>query len=76
MHHLSRGPAGGAGGTSAPSGTKPVGIGQGKPPPKRHFELRAEAAESDMGESGWSPGRGATRKRGNPRRRARRSRKL
>jgi hypothetical protein len=49
------------------SGTKPVGIGAGKPPAKRHFDPPHPNEEDRQG---WQPGRGATRKRGNPRRKA------
>ncbi len=44
---------------------KPVGIGQSKPPLKRHFDPPDPAEEQA---SAWQPGRGATRKKGNPRR--------
>ena len=52
---------------SAESGstTRPIGIGQGKPPRSRHLD-GADTAEPDR--VGWQPGRGATRKKGNPRR--------
>ncbi len=50
---------------------KPVGIGQGKPPPKRHFDP-ADPTEEER--PSWEPGRGATRKKGNPKRSAKRSR--
>ncbi len=43
---------------------RPVGIGQGKPPP-RH---RSDPADPDADQSAWRPGRGATRKKGNPKR--------
>lgn len=46
-------------------GARPVGIGQGKPP--RH----SSAAPTDNDASdrrSWAPGRGATRKKGNPKR--------
>lgn len=50
---------------------EPVGIGQGAPPPRRHFDPPdADGAEKP----GWQPGRGATRKRGNPKRGPKRSR--
>jgi len=52
-------------------GGPPVGIGQGKPPPKRHFE----APDPDEPErEAWRPGRGATRKKGNPKRSPKQSR--
>ena len=52
-------------------GAKPVGIGQGKPPGKRHFEpVDADADERDA----WQPGRGATKKTGNPKRSPKQSR--
>lgn len=44
---------------------KPVGIGQGKPPRKRHVDPPDAEEES---QPSWQPGRGATRKKGNPRR--------
>ena len=53
------------------TGNKPVGIGQGKPPPERHFDP-PEPGEDDG--SGWQPGRGATKKKGNPKRSPKRSR--
>ena len=61
-----------AGGRRPDGGTgKPIGIGQGGRPPKRHFEPPdPEEAERE----GWSPGRGATRKKGNPKRSAKRAR--
>jgi hypothetical protein len=43
---------------------RPVSIGQGKPPSKRH----PEPADPDADRSAWQPGRGATRKKGNPKR--------
>ena len=62
-------------GTGSSGGTEPkkrVGIGQGKPPPKRHFEPLEPGAED---RAAWQPGRGATRKKGNPRRGAKRTRR-
>jgi predicted RNA-binding protein with PIN domain len=57
-----------AGGPRKPvSGPKPklVGIGQGKPPPRRHFD----PPDPDEGDRpSWEPGRGATSKKGNPKR--------
>ncbi len=57
-----------AGGPRRPvSGPKPklVGIGQGKPPRRRHFD----PPDPDAGDRpSWEPGRGATRKKGNPKR--------
>lgn len=49
------------------SGPKPklVGIGQGKPPRKRYFDPPDGVAEPGPA---WQPGRGATRKKGNPKR--------
>lgn len=49
------------------SGPKPklVGIGQGKPPRKRHFDPPDGGAEPGPV---WEPGRRATRKKGNPKR--------
>jgi hypothetical protein len=50
---------------------KPVGIGQGKPPKKRHYE----PSDPDQDErTPWEPGRGATKKKGNPKRSAKQSR--
>ena len=50
------------------SGTaSPVGIGQG--PPTRRATPTSHSADAD-GRDAWQPGRGATRKRGNPRRAA------
>ncbi len=47
------------------SATKPVRIGQGKPPRRGHDDpVGAIEAERDP----WQPGRGATRKKGNPKR--------
>jgi len=54
-------------GSSGRGGAKPAGIGAGKPPVRRHFDP-PEPGEHDR--VAWQPGRGATRKRGNPRRRA------
>jgi hypothetical protein len=53
--------------TSANSGKsgKPVRIGQGKPPPKRHFDPPDPNEEP---REAWHPGRGATKKKGNPKR--------
>jgi len=52
-------------------GAKSVGIGQGKPPGKRHFEpVDPDADERDA----WQPGRGATKKTGNPKRSPKQSR--
>jgi predicted RNA-binding protein with PIN domain len=58
---------------NAGSDASPVGIGQGKPPRGLH----AAGADREPDESGpsWSPGRGATRKKGNPRRAAKRERR-
>lgn len=50
---------------------KPVGIGQGAPPRKRHA---GPSADDGATAEGWRPGRGATRKRGNPKRGPKRSR--
>lgn len=61
------GPAAGSGRT----GVKPTSIGQGKPPAKRHFDP-PDPDEADK--EAWTPGRGATRKKGNPKRSAKRSR--
>ncbi len=50
--------------------TKPVGIGQGKPPPKRSYDP-PDPKEAER--KAWEPGRGATRKKGNPKRSAKRT---
>ena len=50
--------------------TRPVGIGQGKPPKAG----RSEPTDPDSERSPWQPGRGATRKKGNPKRSPKRSR--
>jgi hypothetical protein len=44
---------------------KPVGIGQGKPPAKRALDAPDPAED---GQPPWQPGRGATSKKGNPKR--------
>jgi hypothetical protein len=57
--------------TGGGSRPKPVIIGQGKPPPQRNDDpFRSDEAP----DSGWQPGRGATRKKGNPKRSPKRSR--
>jgi hypothetical protein len=61
----------GSGGAQDGKATKPVGIGQGKPPKKRHFD---PPDPSEAERQPWEPGRGATTKKGNPRRSAKRSR--
>jgi hypothetical protein len=61
--------AGGANGAAAGgprASGRPVSIGQGKAPPPRHFD----PPPVDESERPWQPGRGATRKKGNPRRKA------
>ena len=50
---------------------KPVTIGQGKPPPRSHVDA-PEPAEGER--EAWQPGRGATTKKGNPRRSPKRAR--
>ena len=50
---------------------KPIGIGRGAHPPKRHFE---PPGPDEVEREAWSPGRGATRKKGNPKRSAKRAR--
>ena len=51
--------------------TKPVGIGQGKSPPKP----KLDPADPDTAtRDSWQPGRGATRKKGNPKRSPKQSR--
>jgi hypothetical protein len=66
MRQVSAGPASGA----SPQ-AKPVGIGQGKPPRKRHYD---PPDPSEPEPEAWEPGRGATRKKGNPKRSSKRSR--
>ena len=46
-------------------GSKPVGVGQGQPTAQRHYD--PYASEEDTGSS-WQPGRGATKKKGTPKR--------
>ena len=46
-------------------GPSPVGIGQGKPTTKRHYD---PYDPEEQGLPSWQPGRGATRKKGNPKR--------
>jgi hypothetical protein len=58
-------------GSRSPGGSARIGVGQGKPP--RRSSLEAPRFEGDSPEP-WRPGRGATRKRGNPRRNAKGSR--
>jgi hypothetical protein len=59
------------GGQAGGKHKKPVSIGQGAPPPKRHFEpTDPDAAERES----WEPGRGATKKKGNPKRSPKQSR--
>jgi hypothetical protein len=50
---------------------KPMGIGQGKPPTKRPSEPR-DPDEDER--TPWEAGRGATKKKGNPKRSAKQSR--
>lgn len=57
---------------SGRAGGRPAGIGQGKPPPRRRGD-GSGSDESDV--DGWTPGRGATRKKGNPRRSPKRARR-
>ena len=52
------------------SGSRPVRVGQGKPP-RQHPTVTPDA---DDERSSWSPGRGATKKKGNPKRGAKRAR--
>lgn len=59
-------------GRPASGDSKPVGIGQGKPPRMSHDD---PAAADEDARRAWEPGRGATRKKGNPRRSAKRSRR-
>jgi len=65
------GSSGGRTAAKTGSGAKPVGIGQGKPPKKRHFDPPDPAEEE---RTSWEPGRGATKKKGNPKRSAKRAR--
>jgi hypothetical protein len=46
-------------------GSKPAGVGQGQPTAQRHYD--PYAPEEELGSS-WQPGRGATKKKGNPKR--------
>jgi hypothetical protein len=62
----------GARGRSDQGQVRPVGIGQGKPP--RPGPVDSPAIEGEEGDA-WTPGRGATKKRGNPRRRPKRGRR-
>jgi|GEM_PF-5834397 len=59
------------GGGQSGKTTKPVGIGQGKPPKKRHFDAPDPDEEARQS---WQPGRGATKKTGNPKRSPKQSR--
>lgn len=59
---------------AAPGSTRPVRIGQGKPPRGRHRPETASDPDEEV-RGGWQPGRGATSKKGNPRRAAKRSRR-
>jgi hypothetical protein len=56
-------------GQGSSGGSKPIGIGQGKPPPRRHDDAADEVERTP-----WQPGRGATKKKGNPRRNPKASR--
>jgi hypothetical protein len=62
---------GGPGQPAAQAGGRPAGIGRGRPPaPGGADATRGDGAvEGEAERPGWAPGRGATRKRGNPRRR-------
>lgn len=44
---------------------RPAAIGRGKPAPSGHYD---PYAPQDDGDASWQPGRGATRKKGNPKR--------
>lgn len=66
LRQISAGP-----GTGSARGVRPIGIGQGKPPRKRHYDP-PEPDEADR--EAWEPGRWATRKKGNPKRDPKRSR--
>ena len=46
-------------------GSKPVGVGQGQPTAQPHYDPFAPDADDG---SPWQPGRGATKKKGNPKR--------
>ena len=61
-----------AGGRSGTRTARPVSIGQGKPPRQRHVEP-PDADETER--SSWAPGRGATKKKGNPKRNPKGSRR-
>jgi hypothetical protein len=50
-------------GQGSSGASKPIGIGQGKPPPKPHG-----TADDEDERAQWQPGRGATKKKGNPKR--------
>ena len=69
MRHVNEAAASGAGTGSA---SKPVGIGQGKAPRERHSD---PASPNHVRRERWQPGRGATKKRGNPKRNPKRSRR-
>jgi len=56
--------------SAATTSSRPVGIGRGKPP--RPQPGSEPGSEEGAPAAGWRPGRGATRKKGNPRRAARR----
>jgi len=58
MRQVSRPPRGAKGASS-------TGIGQGKPTARPHYDPYAPAED---GGGSWEPGRGATRKKGNPKR--------
>lgn len=53
-------------------GAPPVRIGQGKPPPRSRSTVNEPET---LDQPGWEPGRGATRKKGNPRRVAKSARR-
>jgi hypothetical protein len=59
MRQLSRGPR------AAARSAAPVGIGQGKPSTQRHYD---PYRHDEPDRPSWEPGRGATRKKGNPKR--------
>jgi len=61
-----------AGGGARGGSAGPVRIGQAKPPVRPRPQPDQPEADD---RAGWAPGRGATRKRGNPRRPAKRSRR-
>ncbi|CAN5459599.1 hypothetical protein BH20CHL6_BH20CHL6_09360 [soil metagenome] len=67
-HGSGSGSGSGSGGSSR-SGARPVGVGHPKPPlPQSRDRADGDDDGDEADRQGWQPGRGATRKRGNPRR--------